>query len=62
MCGFGGNESRYLYAGQDMPNLYGFAMEHLSFDFQNPKLEQKDMEIDEPKNVNHQFLQELIQK
>lgn len=60
MVGFGGSGNRYLYSGEDMPKFFPWSQDHLTFDFENPRENQKDMHIDEPKNVNHDFLKELI--
>lgn len=61
VCGFGGSGKRYLYSGEDMPSFFLWAQENLSFEFDKPHEPQKDMDIDEPRNVNHDFLKELIE-
>ena len=36
MAGFGGTGKKYLYSGQDMPNLYEWAIEFFDFNFDSP--------------------------
>lgn len=43
-----------------MPNLFDWASQNLTLNFDTPKYEQSDMEIDPPQHVNHDFLKELI--
>lgn len=60
MAKFAGTGNRYLYSGKEMPGLFPFAMATLSFNIDEPKPMQSDMEVDPPQNVNHDFLKELI--
>ena len=50
---------RYLYSGQHMPELMDWIQRVVSMDFSKEIPEQKDMEIDAPRNVNHDFLKDL---
>lgn len=54
---FSGN--KYMYSGGSMPDFYPWVKREAGFTFGDYKYEQKDMEIDPPKNVNHEFLKAL---
>jgi alkyldihydroxyacetonephosphate synthase len=62
MCAFGGTGTKYLYSGEEMPGLYQWGLDNLKFDFDLPQETQADMEVDEPKNVNHEFLNDVIKQ
>ena len=49
-----------MYSGQVMPNFAPWILENVKgVDFNSPRPRQDDMEIDPPKNVNHDFLRAL---
>ena len=48
-----------MYSGHTLPNLKAWIEKTISLDFNSPREQQKDMEIDPPKNVNHPFLQAI---
>ena len=50
---------KYLYSGQHMPELMDWIERVVSMDFSKTVPEQKDMQIEAPKNINHEFLAEM---
>jgi alkyldihydroxyacetonephosphate synthase len=52
--------TKYLYSGKELPEFFPWAMREVRLDIKNQKLKQTDMEVDPPKNLSHEFLNELI--
>lgn len=52
--------TQYLYSGKELPEFFPWAMREVRLDYKNQKLKQTDMEVDPPKNLSHEFLNELI--
>ena len=50
---------KYLYAGQVMPEFFKWVSEEIALNHENQREAQADMEIDDPMNVSHEFLQAI---
>lgn len=48
-----------MYSGKEMPYLTKWIEDTINVNYDNPIFAQEDMEIDPPKNVNHEFLKDL---
>lgn len=51
-----------MYSGYDLPNFFPWVVKNVAINYENQKIQQEEMEIDAPMNVNHKFLQELEEK
>lgn len=43
-----------------MPDFFGWVEKNVTLNFKEPRYKQADIDIDLPKNLNHEFMSELI--